>query len=107
MRVRGLVGCAVTAALSFCLIGSPPLMETATAGVQVQSLHVTQPSRICGYSGHAREQMARRGITEFDVELAVALADPFLNNKGNWQFDNGGMSAVLNDAGCVVTVMLR
>ena len=95
------------AVLAICLLGTPVGIDTAIAAPSHGALQITQPSMVCGYTDHARRQMALRSITEFDVRLAVALAEPFLNNKGNWQFDNGGMSAVLNDGGCVVTVMLR
>ena len=107
MRLRRVTAGTAGAALAICLLGTPAGVDTAIATPSREALLSAQPSTICGYTDHARRQMALRSITEFDVQLAVALAEPFLNNKGNWQFDNGGMSAVLNDEGCVVTVMLR
>lgn len=98
---------AIGTIMATCLLATPAGAATTVATPARAAVAVAQPSSICGYSDHARRQMALRSITELDVQLAVALAEPFLNNKGNWQFDNGGMSAALNDQGCVVTVMLR
>jgi hypothetical protein len=41
--------------------------------------------------------------------MAVALGadSAFLNNHGNWQYESSGLIVVMNDAGCVVTVMTR
>ena len=105
MRGRRLAALGTAVAVS--MFGPLAWADTAVAAPSRAALVVAQPSTVCGYTAHARRQMALRSITEFDVQVAVALAEPFLNNKGNWQFDNGGMSAVLNDQGCVVTVMLR
>ena len=75
----------------------------------MSNLVVAQPSSVCGYTQHALEQMAARGITPLDVQMTVALGadSAFLNRRGNWQYESGGTIVTMNDTGCVVTVMHR
>jgi hypothetical protein len=103
------VVCTVGAAIVFLLVGSPAATAAAVPSAQVSSLHVAQPSTVCGFSDHALDRMASRGISPLDVRMAVALGadSAFLNDHGNWQYESSGLIVTMNDAGCVVTAMYR
>ena len=104
MIVRKALACVAGALLLLGLTGSP-----AWAAPVPSTLYVAQPSTVCGYSNHALDQMAERGISPFDVRMAVALGanSAFVNNHGNWQYESNGLIVAMNDAGCVVTAMTR
>ena len=103
------VVCAVGAAIVFMLVGNPAAMAATVPSAQLSSLHVAQPSTVCGFSQHALDRMASRGISPLDVRMTVALGadSAFRNDHGNWQYENAGLIVSMNDAGCVVTAMYR
>ena len=107
MRIRQVLACTAGVAMMLSFGAGPA--AAAVPAAHPTALHVAQPSSVCGYSQHARDQMQARGITPFDVRLAVALGanSAFRNSHGNWQYESGGVIAVLNDSGCVVTVFTR
>ena len=83
--------------------------EAAAPSTLMSSFVPAQPSSVCGFTDHALKQMEERKISPLDVQMAVALGanSAFLNRHGNWQYESGGVIAVLNDSGCVVTVFTR
>lgn len=105
--MRRILMCAAGVAVLLGLIASPA--SAAVPAAHPTGLHLAQPSSVCGYSQHARDQMQARGIAPFDVRLAVALgaSSAFRNSHGNWQYESGGLIVTMNDSGCVVTAMTR
>jgi hypothetical protein len=109
MIVSRALACVAGAVLMLGLAGSPASAATAVPASRPASLVMAQPSSVCGYSQHALDQMAARGISPFDVRMTVALGagSAFLNNHGNWQYESGNLIVTMNDGGCVVTAMTR
>jgi hypothetical protein len=107
MLVRKVLSCLTGALLLIGLAGSPA--SAAVPGTAPTGLYVAQPSTVCGYSNHALDRMASRGISPLDVRMTVALGadSAFRNDHGNWQYESGGLIVVMNDGGCVVTAMRR
>jgi hypothetical protein len=107
MRIGQVLACAAGVAMMLSLDTGPA--AAAVPAAHPTALHVAQPSSVCGYSQHARDQMEARGITPFDVRLAVALGanSAFRNSHGNWQYESSGLIVTMNDSGCVVTAMTR
>ena len=87
----------------------PAATAATVPSTQLSGLRVAQPSTVCGFSQHALDRMASRGISPLDVRMAVALgADPaFRNSHDNWQYESSGLIVTMNEAGCVVTAMYR
>jgi hypothetical protein len=103
------VVCTVGAAIVFLLVGSPAATAATVPSAQLSGLHVAQPSTVCGFSQHALDRMASRGISPLDVRMTVALGadSAFRNSHDNWQYERSGLIVTMTDAGCVVTAMYR
>jgi hypothetical protein len=108
MIVRRVLACVAGALLVMGLAGTPAGAAIGPSAVP-SSLFLAQPSTVCGYSQHALDRMATRGISPLDVRTTVALGadSAFRNDHGNWQYESGGLIVVMNDAGCVVTAFTR
>jgi hypothetical protein len=108
MVVRRALACVAGALLVLGLGAGPASAAPAPSALPTGSA-IMQPSQVCGFSDHALRQMGARKISPLDVRMAVALGadSAFRNDHGNWQYESGGVIAILNDSGCVVTAFTR
>ncbi|MGX8906271.1 DUF4258 domain-containing protein [Streptomyces netropsis] len=87
----------VTAAVAS--ISGPAVAATTTVGPPTRGGHETvsrcysdaAPKAYSRISGHARDRMAERGVSEAEVEAAVRIGagKAFCQSNGNWRYTVG------------------
>jgi len=109
VMIKRVLACTAGIAIMLGISAGPASAAVTVTSMQAAALYAAQPGSVCGYSQHALDQMQARGITPFDVRLAVALgaSSAFRNDHGNWQYESSGLIVTMNDGGCVVTAMTR
>jgi hypothetical protein len=64
-----------------------------------------RPHFVAGYTPHALQRMAQRGITRAQVEAVVASPDPgvYQDDNDTWLINNGYLIVVINKNAWIVT----
>lgn len=64
-----------------------------------------RPRYVAGYTNHALQRMAERGITETQVEAVIAGFDPgiYRDDNDTWTVTDGQLIVVINKNAYIVT----